>query len=76
MAVILLGVRTILGEIVPAFAGIAERVILGAVPALDCPISFPYAPNAVLVGFRQRGRRLWSGSASCGPGSVLPSSSR
>jgi len=51
VAVILLGVRTILGEIVPAFAGIAERVIPGAVPALDCPVTFPYAPNAVLVGF-------------------------
>jgi PTS system ascorbate-specific IIC component len=51
VAVILLGVRTILGEIVPAFAGIAERVIPGAVPALDCPVAFPYAPNAVLVGF-------------------------
>lgn len=51
VAVILLGVRTILGEIVPAFAGIAERVIPGAVPALDCPIAFPFAPNAVLVGF-------------------------
>ncbi len=51
VAVILLGVRTILGEIVPAFAGIAERVIPGAVPALDCPVSFPYAPNAVIIGF-------------------------
>ncbi len=51
VAVILLGVRTFLGEIVPAFSGIAERVIPGAVPALDCPVSFPYAPNAVLVGF-------------------------
>ena len=51
VAVILLGVRTILGEIVPAFSGIAERVIPGAVPALDCPVTFPYAPNAVLVGF-------------------------
>jgi PTS system ascorbate-specific IIC component len=51
VAVILLGVRTILGEIVPAFAGIAERIIPGAVPALDCPVAFPYAPNAVLVGF-------------------------
>jgi PTS system ascorbate-specific IIC component len=51
VAVILLGVRTILGEIVPAFAGIAERVIPGAVPALDCPVAFPYAPNAVLIGF-------------------------
>ena len=35
----------------PAFAGIAERVIPGAVPALDCPVSFPYAPNAVIIGF-------------------------
>jgi PTS system ascorbate-specific IIC component len=51
VAVILLGVRTILGEIVPAFAGIAERLIPGAVPALDCPVAFPYAPNAVIVGF-------------------------
>jgi PTS system ascorbate-specific IIC component len=51
VAVILLGVRTILGEIVPAFAGIAERIIPGAVPALDCPVAFPFAPNAVIVGF-------------------------
>ncbi|MGH2455099.1 MAG: PTS ascorbate transporter subunit IIC [Candidatus Limnocylindria bacterium] len=51
VAVILLGVRTILGEIVPAFAGIAARIVPDAVPALDCPITFPFAPNAVLVGF-------------------------
>jgi PTS system ascorbate-specific IIC component len=51
VAVILLGVRTIIGEIVPAFAGIAERVVPAALPALDCPVSFPYAPNAVLIGF-------------------------
>ncbi|NIA24829.1 MAG: PTS ascorbate transporter subunit IIC [Gammaproteobacteria bacterium] len=51
VAVILYGVRTILAEIVPAFAGISERVIPGALPALDCPVAFPFAPNAVLVGF-------------------------
>lgn len=51
VAVILLGVRTIIGEIVPAFAGIAERVVPGALPALDVPVAFPYAPNAVLIGF-------------------------
>ncbi|WP_132992847.1 PTS ascorbate transporter subunit IIC [Gordonia zhaorongruii] len=51
VAVILFGVRTILGELVPAFAGIAERVVPGAVPALDAPIVFPYAQNAVLIGF-------------------------
>ncbi|MGH2573012.1 MAG: PTS ascorbate transporter subunit IIC [Actinomycetota bacterium] len=51
VALILFGVRTILGEIVPAFAGIAERIVPGALPALDCPVAFPYAPNAVIVGF-------------------------
>ncbi|MDO5032883.1 PTS ascorbate transporter subunit IIC [Corynebacterium sp.] len=51
VAVILFGVRTILGELVPAFQGIAAKVVPGAVPALDCPIVFPYAQNAVLVGF-------------------------
>ncbi|WP_152354040.1 PTS ascorbate transporter subunit IIC [Brachybacterium subflavum] len=51
VAVILFGVRTILGELVPAFQGIAARVVPGAVPALDAPIVFPYAQNAVLIGF-------------------------
>ncbi|GAB48907.1 PTS ascorbate transporter subunit IIC [Mobilicoccus pelagius] len=51
VAVILFGVRTILGELVPAFQGIAEKVVPGAVPALDAPIVFPYAQNAVLIGF-------------------------
>lgn len=51
VAVILFGVRTILGELVPAFQGIARKVVPGAVPSLDAPIVFPYAQNAVLVGF-------------------------
>jgi PTS system ascorbate-specific IIC component len=51
VAVILFGVRTILAELIPAFQGIADRVVPGAVPALDAPIVFPYAQNAVLIGF-------------------------
>src|SRR5690606_25627675 len=51
VAVILYGVRTILGELVPAFQGIAEKIVPGAVPALDAPIVFPFAQNAVLIGF-------------------------
>lgn len=49
--VILAGVRLILAEIVPAFTGIATRLVPDAKPALDCPVVFPYAPNAVLIGF-------------------------
>ncbi|MBO0472218.1 PTS ascorbate transporter subunit IIC [Enterococcus ureasiticus] len=49
--VILAGVRLILAEIVPAFKGISEKLVPNSIPALDCPIVFPYAPNAVLVGF-------------------------
>lgn len=51
VAVILYGVRTVLGELVPAFQGIAEKVVPGAKPALDIPIVFPYGANAVLIGF-------------------------
>lgn len=51
VSIILYGVRTILAELVPAFEGISRRVVPGAVPALDCPIVFPFAPNAVLIGF-------------------------
>jgi PTS system ascorbate-specific IIC component len=51
IAVVLMGVRMFIGEIVPAFNGIAEKMVQGARPALDCPVVFPYAPNAVILGF-------------------------
>ena len=49
--IILQGVRLILNEIVPAFKGISEKLVPEAIPALDCPIVFTFAPNAVLIGF-------------------------
>lgn len=49
--VLLSGVRLLLGEIVPAFRGIALKIVPDAKPALDCPVLFPYAPNAVTLGF-------------------------
>jgi PTS system ascorbate-specific IIC component len=51
VAVVLYGVRTILGEIVPAFNGIAERIVPDARPALDIPVVFPFGENSVIVGF-------------------------
>jgi ascorbate PTS system EIIC component len=51
VSIILYGVRIILGELVPAFQGIANRVVPGAKPALDIPIVFPYGANASLIGF-------------------------
>ncbi|MCK5053836.1 MAG: PTS ascorbate transporter subunit IIC [Anaerolineales bacterium] len=51
IAVLLAGVRMVLGEIIPAFRGIALRIVPGAKPALDAPIIFDFAPTAVLVGF-------------------------
>lgn len=51
IGIMLYGVRMILGEIIPAFRGIAMKVVPGAVPALDCPIVFDYAPTAVIFGF-------------------------
>lgn len=51
IAVVLVGVRMFIGEIVPAFRGIATKIVPGAKPALDAPVVFPYAPNAVILGF-------------------------
>lgn len=45
------GVRMILADLLPAFQGIADKVIPNAVPAVDCAVFFPYAQTAVIIGF-------------------------
>lgn len=49
--VLLQGVRMFLGELVPAFKGIADKLVPNAVPALDVPAIFAYAPNSLMLGF-------------------------
>lgn len=49
--VVLQGVRLILAEILPAFKGISDKLVPHAKPAMDCPLVFPFAPNAVIAGF-------------------------
>jgi len=51
LTIVIQGVRMMVGEILPAFEGIATKIVPNAVPALDCPVVFPFAPNAVIIGF-------------------------
>ena len=51
LTVLLTGVRMMLSEIVTAFHGLAKKVVPDAVPALDCPMIFPYGQNSLAVGF-------------------------
>ncbi|SEO21696.1 PTS system IIC component, L-Asc family (TC 4.A.7) [Amphibacillus marinus] len=51
VAIVYAGVRMILADLIPAFQGIATKVIPNAVPAVDCAVFFTYAPTAVIIGF-------------------------
>ena len=49
--ILLQGVRMFLGELVPAFKGISDKLVPGAIPCLDVPALFAYAPNSLMIGF-------------------------
>lgn len=51
LLIMLYGVRLLINQIIPAFQGIAEKLVPGAKPAFDVPILFNYRPNAVIIGF-------------------------
>ena len=51
LVVMLLGVRMLVNQIIPAFQGISEKLVPDAIPALDCPILFNYKPQAAILGF-------------------------
>lgn len=51
MSVLIYGVRQFIAEITTAFVAISEKYIPNSKPAVDCPAIFPFAPNAVIIGF-------------------------
>lgn len=51
VTVVYSGVRMILADLIPAFQGVANKIIPNAVPAVDCAVFFTYAQTAVIIGF-------------------------
>lgn len=51
MSVLIYGVRQFIAAITEAFVAISDKYIPDSRPAVDCPAIFPYAPNAVILGF-------------------------
>lgn len=45
------GVRMILADLIPAFQGVATKIIPNSIPAVDCAVFFTFAQTAVIVGF-------------------------
>ena len=52
LAILQLGVRTFVTELTQSFQGIANKLLPGSVPAVDCAVSYGFgSPNAVPIGF-------------------------
>lgn len=51
VSIVYSGVKLILGDLVPAFQGISEKIIPNSIPAVDCAVFFTYSQTAVVVGF-------------------------
>jgi len=52
LAILQLGVRTMVAELTVSFKGISDKVLPSAVPGVDCAVSFSFgAANAVTLGF-------------------------
>ncbi len=52
LAILQLGVRTMVAELTMSFKGISDKILPSAVPGVDCAVSFSFgSPNAVTIGF-------------------------
>lgn len=45
------GVRMFIGSLVPAFKGISDKFLPGAIPALDVPVFYPFIQMGAMFGF-------------------------
>lgn len=51
ITILLSGVRMFLNELIPAFKGFSDKLIPGAVAAVDSPIFWSYGQTSALLGF-------------------------
>ena len=51
IAILQYGVRMFVAELTASFQGISDKILKGAVPAVDCAVTFGFSPNAPSYGF-------------------------
>lgn len=51
ITIILTGVRMFVAELTASFQGISDKLLNGAVPAVDCAVTFGFSPQAPTYGF-------------------------
>ncbi|MCI1965774.1 MAG: PTS ascorbate transporter subunit IIC [Oscillospiraceae bacterium] len=52
LSILQLGVRTFVSELTNSFQGISDKLLHGAVPGVDCAVTYGFgSPNAVTIGF-------------------------
>jgi PTS system ascorbate-specific IIC component len=51
ITILLTGVRMFVAELTASFQGISDKLLNGAVPAVDCAVTFGFSPNAPSYGF-------------------------
>ncbi|MCI1965790.1 MAG: PTS transporter subunit IIC [Oscillospiraceae bacterium] len=49
--ILLAGVRMLVGELMISFKGFSEKLLPGAVVAVDCAATYGFAPKSVILGF-------------------------
>ncbi len=51
ITILLTGVRMFVAELTASFQGISDKLLNGAVPAVDCAVTFGFSPQAPSYGF-------------------------